>query len=65
MNLCDNITEREMREAFQRSGLWRDGWNYQRAIDTDIVLRGLRMIVAAMQRKEHNGKPAPRQRATP
>ena len=58
------ITERELRDAFKRSGLWRDGWNYRRAIATEIVLRGLRNTVIAIRtRQQQHGKPAPIQRA--
>lgn len=59
-----NITEPELREAFKRSGLWRDGWNYQRAITTELVARCLRFSVIATRRSaEKNGKPAPMQQA--
>ena len=58
------ITERELRDAFKRSGLWRDGWTYARAITTEIVLRGLRNTALAIRtRQQQHGKPAPIQRA--
>jgi hypothetical protein len=59
---AQDITTRELREAFKRSGLWRDGWTYARAIATACVLRGLTNTALAM-RKRHTGNPAPMQRA--
>lgn len=60
-----NITERELRAAFQRSGLWRRGWTYSRAITTALVARCLRNTALALRRsiEQQTGKPAPRQRA--
>lgn len=62
---ADAITERELRAAFRRSGLWRDGWTYAKAVATESVYRGLRIFAAAMRAKEQQqyGKPAPIQRA--
>lgn len=61
----DTITETELRAAFNRSGLWRRGWNYARAIRTESVLRGLcNQAKAVRQRLERQtGTPAPIQRA--
>lgn len=58
-------TEQELRRAFHRSGLWRDGWTYQRAITTLEVCIGLHATVLAMRARHHQqpGKPAPLQRA--
>ncbi len=60
-----DITETDLRAAFQRCGLWRRGWNYRRAITTEIVARCLRNTALAMRRSSEQltGKPAPRQRA--
>lgn len=60
-----DITERELREAFNRSGLWRRGWTYQRAIACATVLRGLMNTADAMRRRteRNTGKPAPLQQA--
>lgn len=60
-----DITERELREAFNRSGLWRRGWSYQRAIEATPVLTSLIATIRAMRGKEQqqHGKPAPVQRA--
>jgi hypothetical protein len=60
----DNFTESELREAFQRSGLWRRGWTFQRAIETNAVLTGMVNTVRAIRNTaQQNGKPAPRQQA--
>jgi hypothetical protein len=60
----DNFTEKELRAAFKRSGLWRDGWNYAKAIATDCVRCGLHNTALAIRRKQqHDGKPAPQQQA--
>lgn len=58
-------TESELRWAFKLSGLWRDGWTFQRAIGTSSVFIGLRATVAALRNRyqQQNGKPAPVQRA--
>lgn len=58
-----DLTERELREAFRRSGLWRDGWTYAKAIGTACVLRGLQNTAAAIRSRQQNGNPAPMQRA--
>lgn len=59
------ITERELRDAFKRSGLWRRGWTYERAINNDLVLMGMRGAVRSMRKKfeTQHGKPAPLQQA--
>lgn len=60
----ENITERELREAFKRSGLWRCGWNFHRAITTALVAWSLRNNAIASRRSaEKNGKPVPMQQA--
>ena len=60
----DTITEHELREAFQLSGLWRRGWTYKRAIETSLVLKGLQITAKAIRsRREKHGKPAPLQQA--
>jgi hypothetical protein len=60
-----SITEQELREAFRRSGLWRRGYDFKRAIETSSVLISLRGFVRARRDKEQqqDGKPAPMQRA--
>jgi hypothetical protein len=60
----DDFTEKELRAAFRRSGLWRDGWTYAKAVATDCVLKGLRIYAGAIRRRQQqNGNPAPQQRA--
>lgn len=61
---CD-ITERELRQAFNLSGLWRDGWTFAKAVHTGAVYIALRATVKALRGKEQqqHGKPAPIQRA--
>lgn len=58
-------TEDELRLAFKISGLWREGWTYQRAVHTVSVFVGLRATATAMRNKyqQQHGKPAPVQRA--
>lgn len=60
-----SITEQELRDAFKRSGLWRDGWTFQKAIETNSVFISLRATVKACRNKHHqqHGKPAPIQQA--
>jgi hypothetical protein len=59
-----DITEAELHEAFDRSGLWRRGWTYKRAISTTLVQIGLLATVRAWHRSQQkNGKPAPVQQA--
>lgn len=58
------ISDRELREAYQRSGLWRRGWTFWRAINAPVVRAGLIADVRAMHKKlQKNGTPAPMQRA--
>lgn len=59
------ITEPELRAAFQRSGLWRRGWTFQRALNNRCVLLAmLGTVRATRDRIERNtGKPAPAQQA--
>jgi len=61
----ENYTERELREAYKQSGLWRSGWSFQRATTTDAVLRGMKIFVKDMRKRfeQQHGKPAPMQRA--
>lgn len=59
------ITERELREAFRRCGLRRNGWTFRKAMQTSAVYIALRATVKALRGKEQqqHGKPAPIQRA--
>lgn len=58
-------TVQELRRAFRLSGLWRRGWDFQRAIATRAVFIGLHATVRAMRARhqQQHGKPAPMQRA--
>ena len=60
-----SITERELRQAYRISGLWRDGWTFARAVHTGSVYIALRATVKALRGKhqQQHGKPAPTQRA--
>lgn len=63
LNGNDDFTEKELRIAFKRSGLWRDGWDFRKALATDVVLVGLRNIALAIRRRQQqNGNSAPQQR---
>lgn len=56
------ICDHELREAYQRSGLWRRGWTYERAKSEPVVRAGLIADVRAMHKKlQKNGTPAPMQ----
>ena len=52
----------ELRDAFRRSGLWRMGWTFQRAITTPAIGTAIRCAAsAAMKRAEREGHPMPSQ----
>jgi hypothetical protein len=65
--LIDNtsITEPELRQAYKQSGLWRDGWSFEKAINTRIILTCLRCKVNEARKRfqQQTGKPAPLQQA--
>lgn len=64
MSDLTDITEPELRQAFKRSGLWRDGWTFKRAVECALVFTGLRITAQAIRnRQQQHGKPAPVQRA--
>ena len=44
--------ERDLRAAFKRSGLWRRGWTYARAIQDNAVRIGLQCTVLAAHRAQ-------------
>jgi len=59
-----NPCERELRAAFQRSGLWRRGWSYHRAITTGLVRLGLSLdAIAHRAQQKKIGRPVPEQQA--
>lgn len=47
-------TTAELRDAFRRSGLWRDGWTYAKAIAVDTVRWGLEKSALARRRTHHH-----------
>jgi len=51
-----DITTAELKAAWHRAGLWRLGISFQRAIDSPLILSGLRLSARAYQRK-HQPKP--------
>lgn len=56
------ITERELRAAYKRSGLWRLGVTYERAIDVPAIRTALNCsIKAARRRAEQAGHRIPAQ----
>lgn len=57
-------TEQDLKAAYKRSGLWRLGMTYQRAISLPPVLTALTCSVAAHHKKAaQTGKPLPHDRA--
>jgi len=54
-----NPTAAELRRAFQRSGLWRRGWNYQRAITTPLILKTLEAQARAARLIAERQQPPP------
>lgn len=57
-----DITERELRDAYRRAGLWRRGWTFVRAIRADAVsVTLLAAARAARRRIEREHKPTQRQ----
>lgn len=62
MSTNHQITERELRAAYKRSGLWRLGVTYERAIDVPAIRTALNCSVkAARRRAEQAGHPMPAQ----
>lgn len=54
----------ELRDAFRRSGLWRLGWTFQRAITVPAIGTAIRCAAsAARKRAEREGRPMPVQEA--
>ena len=50
----------ELKAAFQRTGLWRMGWSFERALKNKATRIGLQAIVTAERRAlEKKGQPAP------
>ena len=54
----------ELRDAFRRSGLWRLGWTFQRAITTPAIGTAIRCAASAFRKRaEREGRPMPIQEA--
>ena len=52
----------ELRAAFRRSGLWRLGWTFHRAITTPAICTAIRCAAsAARKRAEREGHSIPSQ----
>jgi hypothetical protein len=55
-------TTAELKQAFSRSGLWRLGWSFDKAMGCELTRKGLECAVRASQRKAaRQGNPAPMQ----
>lgn len=62
MSTQQTITERELRAAYKRSGVWRLGMTYERAISVPAIHTALSCSArAARRRAEKAGQPAPAQ----
>lgn len=56
------ITERELRDAYKRAGLWRLGITFERAVTVPAIRTALNCSVkAARRRAEQAGHPMPAQ----
>lgn len=50
----------QLKHAFQRAGLWRQGWTFERAMEAHAIRTALTCLVAAEQRRaHHNGQRLP------
>lgn len=62
MSTQQTITERELRAAYKRSGDWRLGMTYERAISVPAIRTALNCSVkAAHRRAKQSGHPIPAQ----
>ena len=56
------ITDRELRDAYKRAGLWRLGMTFERAITVPAIHTAMSCSArAARRRAEKAGQPAPAQ----
>jgi mannose/fructose/N-acetylgalactosamine-specific phosphotransferase system component IID len=46
-----SVTNMEMRQAFRDSGLWRQGWTFERAQQCGLVWQCLTMMVRARHKQ--------------
>jgi hypothetical protein len=51
------VTNDDLKAAFQTTGLWRNGYTFTRALDTPVIKKQLERIASNMQKQT----PAPRQ----
>jgi hypothetical protein len=51
------VTNDDLKVAFQRTGLRRNGYSFTRALDTPVIKKQLERIASNMQKS----KPTPRQ----
>ena len=57
-------TTADLKAAFKRSGIWRSGWDFNRAIAVPSIRTSITCAARAHQAKHtHQGKPAPIQPA--
>lgn len=62
MSTNNPITDRELRAAYKRAGLWRLSVTYERAIDVPAIRTALNYSVKATRRRaEQDGHPMPAQ----
>jgi len=58
----EHITDRELRDAYKRAGLWRIGMTFERAITVPAIHTALSCSVRAQRhRAEQAGQPLPAQ----
>ena len=56
------VTDRDLRDAYKRSGLWRIGMSYDRAIGVPAILTAMSCSArAARRRAEKAGQQVPAQ----
>ena len=57
-----SITERELRDAYKRAGLWHIGMTFERAVTVPAIYTAMSCSArAARRRAEKAGQPAPAQ----
>ena len=55
-------TAADLRDAYDRSGLWRQGWSYEQAIKDPLILKALETQARATRRlAERRQQPQPEQ----
>lgn len=52
----------DLKEVFKRSGLWRSGWTFEKAMECNVIRQSLGCAVRASRKKQKKqGNPAPLQ----